>query len=1195
MRFLVSRQEAQPDMLIVKPYGRSETALDGPNGPRRKIRRKVDGVPDDGLAELAPFAAGHPELVLAQWISAIDKIAGKPRPGEKPTPEQRRLRETLGRAAFGFLERERLLDLSERRDALELLWRRKLHPYGKGDDRKAHGRKKGRWYAHFAGGKEPGDIDDEAAGEIVRKIREHLYDAQHRIGGGRPDKRRGLIAARAESIAAGVPPLPERFPDGERLWSKEDRKEYAAAGDVAGRIRRQAEEKEKEKEKKFLIRDAAPVLFEQYGRLFQGEDGAALSTAEARAARPGLFALHGAVKDAYARILKKHRKHSAVRVLPADMATLFRLIERKSGNRGLAALLRLGKAIHYEAASKPGADAPANAVDDRPGDVASSRYRTSAGQSEIKRNEAFVRVWRNTVALAARTAKDWADPKDRIERDILLKIKQATGDGFDADAFGAKLPLLFGDRTALFGGGDDFHRSVLRLALEGWAGLRHSSFHFRGRGGFAQALRHGSGNADDSALSAARSLLERDAEGLHDRLVATLRAAHVEHYFDQSKLDTLVGAVLAGGPAQSPMPRFRRVLDRAEKAWRRKPYVLRLPPPDNRRKLEKPGRRCRYDVVKMLYERAFPAWLEERDHEALNAWIERAAERATGEAQKINKDEHAVARADRLIRLKADDLIRLKARAIVVFTDRLTAATATELRVQRGYTGDAEQARRQARYIDDLRCDVVAQAFEGWLKEAGFAWTLDDLGAGPLPEEKRGALDVSLPASGWSGTDAEGWEAALYFLLHLAPVDAVGRLQHQLRKWSVLEGEPDADAEAVGRLFDLYAAMHDAKFEGGEGMAGAEALKPVFDSAETFARACPAQPGDDGRYVPWRGLREILRFGGNRPLMPIFREHRITAGDVDELDAFEKKEGDGSPIALKQKEREDLHAKWVNKKKEFSAKDKDTYRAALEAVARHRRLAAHVRLVNHARLHRLLMAVLGRLVDYAGLWERDLYFATLALVNLRGKTPPDVFDDKGLGHLREGRIVEALRHLKKRPDEDGPAVLGQLRRLFGDDFLDGRKNSDGTNSGSASIRNDLAHFEMLQGDAASLDLTKLVNDTRRLMAHDRKLKNAVSNSIIELMAREGLELTWKMEDHRLTGATVKARQAVHLEDKGIREDLHGRQFVGMAADLFAGKALPSEGDAASARHAGKAGTGGKKRGNRGGKHRRRRDFRRRSG
>ena len=1159
-------------MLIVKPYGRSETEPDGAGGLRRKIRRNRRGRPAGDLTDAAALAAGHPELVLAQWISAIDKIAAKPRGARKPTPEQRRLRETLGRAAFDLLTAEGLLDPS-----LEGLWKRKLHPYGEGDDRKAHGREKGRWYARFAGGREPDAIDGEAAGEIARKIREHLHRAGYRIGGGRPDRRQGLIAARAGSIAAGVPPLPERLPDGERPWSEGDRKEYAAAGDVAAAIRAKAEEREGRK-LRFSMRDAAPVLYEQYGRLFRGDGGRVLPVAEARAAHPGLFALRGAVKDAYAGILKKHRKRSVAGVLPEDMDSLFRLVERKSGNRDLAALLRLGKAIHYAAASGPGADAPANAVDDWPGAAEPRRYLTSKKQSEIKRNEAFVRVWRNTVALAARTAMGWADP-DQVGRDVLAKgsIDAATGDLFDDDAFLDKLPLLFGDRAELFEGGDDFRRSVLRLALEGWAELRNSSFHFKGRSGFIRALRRGPQGENATATAAAHRLLERDRAGRRARLLDELRAAHVEHYLDQVKLRALAGAVLDGAPPKSPMPRFRRVLDRAEKAWGRRPHRLRLPPPGNRAELEKPGRLCRYTAVKMLYERAFPAWLEDRDHAALNAWIERAAKRATEEARKIHKDEYAVARAEtRAISLDAGQ-------GIADFSDRLSAATATELRVQRGYGCDAEQAREQAKYIDDLRCDVVAQAFADWLAEAGFAWAPEDLGDGPRPEEKRSDLEAAAPpAADPHGGGAADWEAALYFLLQLAPVDAVNRLQHQLRKWSILEGKPDDDAEAVGRLFDLHIDMHDARFEGGEGMmAGVEALKPVFDGEETFSRACPEQPGkDDGRYVPLRGLREILRFGGNRPLMPVFKKHPITAGDVDDLDAFEKKDGDDSPIARQQKEREDLHAKWVEEKKKFSAGDKDAYHAALADVARHRRLAAHVRLVNHARLHRLLMAVLGRLVDYAGLWERDLYFATLALLRLSNRSPEEFFgDDEALGHLKDGRIVAALQRLKRSSGKDEPALLGQLQRLFGDEFLDG-------SSGSAAIRNKLAHFDMLRGGkggAGRLDLTEAVNETRRLMAYDRKLKNAVSKSVIELMARENLDLAWTMEGHRLAGATVKARQAVHLEDRKIREDLHGDQFVAMAADLFAGKALPSEGAATTARHVGGKEAGVGKRGKPGGK------------
>ena len=1159
-------------MLIVKPYGRSETVFDGDDALRRKIRRNVDGLPADDLAELASFAESHPKLVLAQWISAIDKIAAKPKPGGKPTAEQRRLRETLGRAALDLLNEEGFFDLSEKGAEHKRLWRSKIHPYGKKDDNKAHGREKGRWYARFAGGREPRDIDDRAAKAIVGKVHEHLHRAEYRIDGGRPNKRQGRIAARAESVAAGV----ASFPGEERSWSERDEKKYREAGDVAGRIRRAAEQKEGAN-RRVSTRDAAPVLYEQYGRLFRDRDGGkVLSIAEARETFPGLFALHCAVKGAYTRALKEHRKKSIARVLPADMDALFRLIGRKSDNRELAALVRLGKTIHYEATPPLDADTPADIVDNWPADVASSRYRTSDGQSEIKRNEAFVRVWRNTVALAARTAKDWADPCGRIDRDILdrLQIERAVGDDFDAVTCREKLPILFGDRAGLFEGDDAFRRSVLRLALKGWAELRHSSFHFQGRGGFARGLRRGVEGASGPALSAARRLLKRDAEERDGRLVETLRGAHVEHYFDRGRLNALVDAVLAGAPPLSPLPRFRRVLNRAKDAWSCKPYVLRLPPPGNQAALEKPGRLCRYTVVKTLYERAFPAWLEERSHEDLNAWIERAAKRATEAARDINKDEFAVARSAGLVRLKTGE-------GIAKFVDRLTIETAIELRVQRGYDSDADKAREQAKYIDNLRCDVVGQAFEAWLNEARLAWVLKDLGDGPLPESKRGDLAAPPPVSSAPEKEPDDWETVLYFLLHLAPVDAVNRLQHQLCKWSGLEGKLSAEAEAVGRLLDLYIAMHDAKFEGGEGMAGARALVRLFDDEETFSRACPEQRGEDGgRHVPLRGLREVLRFGGLQPLMPVFEKHPIAACDLDELATFEKEEDGGSPIARRQKEREDLHEKWTRKKKAFSAEDKNVYRAALAEVARHRRLAAHVRLVNHARLHRLLMEVLGRLVDYAGLWERDLYFTTLALVRLRDRRPEEMFNAEGLQRLKEGRIVEALRQPKKPKNEDAQAIYGRLKKLFGDCFLDGK-------CGGASIRNGFMHFDMLRGGAENLDLTRLVDDARRLMAYDRKLKNAVSRSIVELMARENLDLAWKMEEHRLTGATVKARQAIHLGDKKLKEDLHGKEFVAMAAALFAGKPLPSEGDVLSARHAGGAEAGAEKRRNRGGKRRKR--------
>ena len=1144
-------------MLMIKPYGRSHTEFDDGKTPRRKIRRNpTPDVRQNTLVDVEEFARTHPELIIAQWISAIDKIAAKPGVGKKPTPEQRRFREKIGQAAFDLMTQKKFLDVSGREKELKRLWQSKLHPYGDGDEKKRSPSPEGRWYKRFAGDVKPDDVD---ASNIAENVAQHLHEREYRIKPDSRDKCQGRIAARAESIAKNV--LAVQFPDKKRSWTEQE-KAYEKAGDVATEIRRTALEKEKEGKGggKFSVRDVAPILFAQYGRLFKDGNGKPFPISEARKRFPGLFELHDAVKDTYTRLLKNHRtlknkKKSVVHVLPAGMENLFRLVAAKSDNRNLNALVRLGKIIHYEATPQSGEDTPSNVVANWPDDLEGNRYRTSEGQAEIKRTEAFVRVWRNTIALAARTLTDWADPDGKIVGDILraTAIRQATDTNFNPEAYRKKLSLLFGSQSDQFAEKNDekddvFRKSVLRLALNGWAELRHSSFHFKGRGGFVKALQDVPANAD--AVRVAHNLLKQDFQGQRDRLIELLRGAHVEYYFDQEKLKALIDAVFNAAPPQSPMPRFRRVLERAKNAWKHNSYVLHLPPPDNRAELEKPGRQCRYVTVKTLYERAFPAWLEKQSAETLNEWINRAVQRTTAEARSINKDEFAVAKA---AGRRLDD-----GEDIADFFDHLSAETATEFRVQRGYDSDADNARKQSKYIDDLRCDVVGQAFEAYLKTAGLSWVLDDLGDGPRPENRLGNLDdLPRPASDPAQEKPEDWQAVLYFLLHLVPVDAVGRLQHQLRKWSILEKkvvvvvrDQRPAADSAGRIFGLYLDMHDTKFEGSAGLVGAKALKGLFESEKAFSQACPGQPGQDaGRYVPWRGLREILRFGCLRPLMPIFQEHAVGCGEVDKLAEWENVSDGDSRIVKRQKEREELHEKWVKKK--LSDQDKTAYGKALADVVRHRHLAAHVRLNNHARLHSLLMGVLGRLVDYAGLWERDLYFTTLALVWRGHKKPDDVFHGTGLDRLKDGRIVDALRKLKRSQDNDVKTMVGQLERLFGEDFLDGK-------CGEASVRNNLMHFNMLQGRNPVLNLTETVNDTRRLMAYDRKLKNAVSQSIKEMLAREGLDLTWEMRGHRLECAKIKVRQAIHLKDKNIKENLHGDQFVKMTASLFCGEQEPSD-------------------------------------
>ena len=106
-------------------------------------------------------------------------------------------------------------------------------------------------------------------------------------------------------------------------------------------------------------------------------------------------------------------------------------------------------------------------------------------------------------------------------------------------------------------------------------------------------------------------------------------------------------------------------------------------------------------------------------------------------------------------------------------------------------------------------------------------------------------------------------------------------------------------------------------------------------------------------------------------------------------------------------------------------------------------------------------------------------------------------------------------------------------------------------------------------------LTDHINDARRLMTYDRKMKNAVTKSVIELMQREGIDLSWSIPEgaarHGLTQAQLSSRTIQHLNgillyvrgrDSKMGEALHerlmGNACVMMLAAAFSGRGSQTE-------------------------------------
>ncbi len=178
------------------------------------------------------------------------------------------------------------------------------------------------------------------------------------------------------------------------------------------------------------------------------------------------------------------------------------------------------------------------------------------------------------------------------------------------------------------------------------------------------------------------------------------------------------------------------------------------------------------------------------------------------------------------------------------------------------------------------------------------------------------------------------------------------------------------------------------------------------------------------------------------------------------------------------------------------------------------------------------------MTDYSGLWERDLYFVTLAVIHLEGKAPKDALGSAGAHFLARGQIIEALRKAKV-----SPFAASVLSAHFTEVWKKGSR--------AVKIRNNIAHFNMSRQGTAP-DLTHWLNQARELLRHDRKLRNAVPASAKELLRQNGLEIAWQLagEGHHLGPSQLTTLQAQHLKNGSMTEDLNGADFVAMASALF---------------------------------------------
>ena len=272
--------------------------------------------------------------------------------------------------------------------------------------------------------------------------------------------------------------------------------------------------------------------------------------------------------------------------------------------------------------------------------------------------------------------------------------------------------------------------------------------------------------------------------------------------------------------------------------------------------------------------------------------------------------------------------------------------------------------------------------------------------------------------------------------------------------------------------------------------------------------------------------------------------------------------------------KEKLHKELERFKKYNKEKHNDyiSYKEAVENIQEHNFLQKQAYLINHKNLHRLMIGVLGRLIGYSHHYERDWYFITLAKIYEMGKKPETVLE-KRIDKLKNGQINAVFKEddIKNNDLEPKNTEYKKLKSDV-DDIISFPKN--------AGIRNDLAHFNMLNNNKLNnnklnnnklnnnkknvFPLTHWINQVRTLVCYDRKLKNAVIDSIITIFEKENMEISFTMDNsHTLSLDKIETKYAKHLgnipipqekdsnKKEAITEPLQSETYLNMVRAMFA--------------------------------------------
>ena len=295
--------------------------------------------------------------------------------------------------------------------------------------------------------------------------------------------------------------------------------------------------------------------------------------------------------------------------------------------------------------------------------------------------------------------------------------------------------------------------------------------------------------------------------------------------------------------------------------------------------------------------------------------------------------------------------------------------------------------------------------------------------------------------------------------------------------------------------------------------------------------------------IKYRAYYNIKKYG----MLNLLEKIADKAGYKISIEELKKYSNKKNEIEKNHKMQENLHRKYARPRKDekFTDEDYKKYEKAIRNIQQYTHLKNKVEFNELNLLQSLLLRILHRLVGYTSIWERDLRF------RLKGEFPENQyieeifnFDNSKNVKYKSGQIVEKYINFYKELYKDNV----EKRSIYSDKKVKKLKQE----KKDLYIRNYIAHFNYIPH--AEISLLEVLENLRKLLSYDRKLKNAVMKSVVNILKEYGFVAKFKIgADKKIGIQTLESEKIVHLKNlkkKKLMTDRNSEELCELVKVMF---------------------------------------------